>query len=219
MCASYGLGGGVYREGEALGLPPLDEGENRQKLASWGAARKGKAAITGKNALNLNPIIRADANGQRSLELAWWWLWLDPSGPVKFSAFNSRDDKLLRSWKAPFQHRALLPASWYVEKKGRFHLPGEEVFGIAAVTSTVTRDDGSELVTYSMVTRDAPAGSEAAAYWHRMPLVLPRDMHDDWLDPERPGDAELVAQAKHASEEISEAMTTADDQPAALTLF
>lgn len=212
MCASYGLGGGPYREGEAFGLPPMDERENAVLLHEWMSGRSGRAAITGRNALNLNPIITADADGRRSLELAWWWLWLDGSGPVKFSAFNSRDDKLLRSWRKPFQHRALLPASWYVEKKGHFHLPDHEVFGIAAVTSTVTRDDGSELVTYSMVTRDAPAGSEAAAYWHRMPLVLPRDMHDDWLDPERPGDAELVAQAQHASEEISAAMTVGNEQ-------
>lgn len=34
-----------------------------------------------------------------------------------------------------------------------------------------------------------------------------RSLHDDWLDPERPGDAELVAQAQHASEDISAAMT------------
>jgi len=127
---------------------------------------------------------------------------------VKYAAFNSRDDKLMRSWKNQFQQRALLPASWYVEKKGRFVLPGGEQFGIAAVTSTVKLDDGSELVTYSMVTRDAPAGSEAADYWPRMPLVLPRDMHDTWLDPGRAGDEALVAEVQHASDEISRALTT-----------
>ncbi len=207
MCASYGLGG----DGKIIPLPgglePMSEQGSLSLLDEWMQQRGGGAKITGKNALNLNPIIRASEGG-RELLLAWWWLWLDGSGPVKFSAFNSRDDRLLRSWKRPFQHRALLPATWYIEKKGRFTLPGEEIFGIAAVTSTVTRDDGSELVSYSMVTRDAPAGSEAAEYWGRMPLVLPREMHDEWLDPERPGDAELVAEVQHASEEISRAMTT-----------
>ncbi|MGJ0202747.1 SOS response-associated peptidase [Leucobacter sp. gxy201] len=184
----------------------MSEQTSQTLLSEWMEQRKGSAKITGRNALNLNPIIRAGGGG-REILLAWWWLWLDSSGPAKFSAFNSRDDRLLRSWKRPFQHRALLPATWYVEKKGRFHLPDDEVFGIAALTSTITRDDGSELVTYSMVTRDAPPGSEAAEYWGRMPLVLPRDMHDEWLDTERPGDAELVAQVQHASEEISRDLT------------
>lgn len=208
MCASYGLGGG--RETPApTDLAPLNERAPKRLLAEWMGQRGGSAKITGKNALNLNPIIRADGDG-RELLLAWWWLWLDGSGPVKFSAFNSRDDKLMRSWKRPFQHRALLPATWYVEKKGRFHLPENETFGIAALTSIVTRDDGSELVTYSMVTRDAPAESEAAEYWPRMPLVLPRDMHDEWLDPGREGDARLVKMVQQGSEEISHALTAGE---------
>ncbi|MFD5599165.1 SOS response-associated peptidase family protein [Leucobacter sp. NPDC058333] len=203
MCASYGLGGPGSLP---LDMEPLSEPGNLTLLEEWMEQRGGGAKITGKNALNLNPIIRADGDGRR-LDLAWWWLWLDGSGPVKFSAFNSRDDKLLRSWKRPFQHRAILPATWYVEKKGRFHLPHHEGFGIAALTSTVTRDDGTELVTYAMVTRDAVG--EAAEYWPRMPLVLPRDMHDEWLDPERAGDAELVAEVQHGSDEISRALTAA----------
>jgi len=187
-------------------LPPMSEPGSQAVLNDWLTRRGGAAKITGKNALNLNPVIRARESA-RELVLAWWWLWYDSSGPVKFSAFNSRDDALMRSWKRPFQHRVLLPASWYVEKKTRFHLPGNETFGIAAITSTVVRDDGSELLTYSMVTREAPAGSRAAESWHRMPLVLPRDMHDEWLDPDRPGDAQLVAEVQHASEEISRELT------------
>jgi len=88
-----------------------------------------------------------------------------------------------------------------VEKKVRFSLPEDELFGIAALTSTVTLPDGTERLSYSMVTRDAVG--EAADTWPRMPLVLPREMHDEWLDPARPGDAELVAQARLASDGIS----------------
>ncbi|QAB17140.1 DUF159 family protein [Leucobacter muris] len=209
MCNSYGLGGYLH-DGEEPRNPlrPLDQRESERAIAEWAQGRDGRAAITGSKARNLNPIIRAAEDGDRELVFGWWWLWLDGSGPVKFSAFNSRDDRLLRSWKKPFQRRALLPASWYVEKKGRFALPDGEQFGIAAVTSTVTTDDG-ELTTYSMVTRDAPTGSEAAEYWPRMPLVLPRDEHGDWLDPEQPGDAALVAKVQRASEGISHELTTA----------
>lgn len=41
----------------------------------------------------------------------------------------------------------------------------------------------------------------------RMRLVLPAEMFDEWLDPDRPGDAELVDQVQLASDEISRAMT------------
>ena len=173
-------------------------------LSEWIEARDGKAAITGKNARNLNPVVH-EFGGERALELGWWWLWLDGSGPVKFSAFNSRDDKLLRSWKRPFQRRGLLPASWYVEKKVRFGLPDGSTFGIAAVTSTVTTETGDTLLTYSMVTRDAVG--EAAGTHPRMPLVIPEELTDEWLDTDRPGDAELIDDVVLASDEISRAMT------------
>lgn len=202
MCASYGLGGG--RGPLPLDLKPLDERDNQVLLHEWMQQRDGVAKITGKNARNLNPIIRADGDG-RTLELAWWWLWLDSSGPVKYSAFNSRDDKLLRSWRKPFQQRALIPATWYIEKGQRFELDGD-TFGIAALTSTV-QVDGEELVTYSMVTRQAVG--QAATVHDRMPLALPRGMHDEWLDPDRPGDQILVDKALFASEQISRELTIA----------
>lgn len=216
MCATYGLGGGPYpTDDDGDVIDPMNDPGSAALLSEWMEERGGTAKITGKNARNLNPIIRSDATGERSLKLAWWWLWLSNDGPFRYSAFNSRDDKLLgRSWKRPFQNRALLPATWYVEKGSNFHLPGNEVFGIAALTSTVTPEEDGELVTYSMVTREAVG--EAAGTWNRMPLILPRDLHDEWLDPERPGDAELVARVQHASEEISRAMTTGTGDDATL---
>lgn len=214
MCASYGLGGGSYSENLQFGLDPMDTHEGRAIIDEWMREQKGKAAITGRNAVNLNPVIRADASGSRSIDLAWWWLWLDGSGPVKFSAFNSRDDKLLRSWRKPFQNRALLPATWYVEKGVRFELSSGAAFGIAAITSTVTDDaTGKKLTTYSMLTRDAVG--EAAHIWHRMPLVLPREAHDEWLDPTRPGDQSLLESARHSSDDFSASLRGIGAQPAA----
>uniref|UniRef100_UPI0019015E65 SOS response-associated peptidase family protein n=1 Tax=Mycobacterium tuberculosis TaxID=1773 RepID=UPI0019015E65 len=55
-----------------------------------------------------------------------------------------------------------------------------------------------------LVTRGALGG--AAEIHDRMPLVLPRELHDEWLDPERAGDAELVRKAVSVSEEISRAL-------------
>lgn len=214
MCNSYGLGGYLH-ENETPNdpLPPLDIRKNERAIAEWAKQLGGRAAITGKKSRNLNPLIRAGNTGERSLDFAWWWIWLDARGPVQYPAFNSRDDNLTKSWKKQFQERAILPASWYVEKKGKFSLPGNQQFGIAAVTSTIKQDDGTELVTYSMVTRNSPPGSEAAEYWHRMPLLLPEDIHDTWLDPDRPGNTELVTEVQHTSEEISRQLNTVETAP------
>lgn len=210
MCAGYGLElrGPNSDRGERVGLrgpiPPGDTPEGRALLEAWVAERGGRARITGSKARNLNPLIRA-GDGERELALAWWWLHVG-GAPAKFTAFNARSDRLLSSWHGPFQHRALLPASWYVEKGVRFALPGGEEFGMAAVTAPVAASDtgaagDTGLDSYALVTRAALGG--AAEIHDRMPLVLPRELHDEWLDPERAGDAELVRKVVSVSEEIS----------------
>ncbi|MBC9943623.1 SOS response-associated peptidase family protein [Leucobacter sp. cx-328] len=219
MCASTGLRHG----GSAIGIDgqpfvPLDGQAERLELAGWWESQQGNAKITGRNARNLNPIIRAAGTAaastaadptalDRELRFAWWWIWKNSSGPVKFSAFNSRSDRLLQSWSSEFQHRAIIPASWYVEKGVRFEHPTGGTFGIAAVTSTVQEADGSDLVTYSMVTRSAVG--EAATVHDRMPLVIPPEMHDAWLDPAQPGDRDLALASVAWSEDLSHAMTAA----------
>lgn len=243
MCASTGLRHG----GSAIGIDgqpftPLDGREETLELAGWWDSQHGNAKITGKNARNLNPIIRAVLNAggadgadgasvgaegpgadlaptplARELQFAWWWIWKNSSGPAKFSAFNSRSDRLLQSWSSEFQQRALIPASWYVEKGVRFEYPTGGTFGIAAITSTVQDADGADLVTYSLVTRNAVG--EAAGVHDRMPLVIPPEMHDEWLDPARPGDRDLVLAATAWSEDLSHAMTAvkpADPMPPTL---
>lgn len=156
------------------------------------------------------------------MRFAWWWLWLDGSGPARFDAFNARDDKLLRSWRKYLNGtRAIVPATWYVEKGRRFELPDNETFGIAAISHTVVEEStGEELMTYALVTRAAV--DEAATVHPRMPLLLPQDEHDHWLDPNVAGDAELVENAVLASEEMARAVRIIDrsDQSAAqATLF
>lgn len=202
MCASYGLGGGPHGVELTFDLPPMHEPESRATIARWAREHRGNARITGRNARNLNPLIQAPGGG-REIVLGWWWLF-QGSDPAPFSAFNSRDDALLRSWRTPFQRRAILPATWFVEKGATFALPGDELFGMAAITSVVAPpagDPGPGLVSYSLVTRDALGAVQDVN--SRMPLLLPRSMHDEWLAAERPGDASLVSLARAASEQIS----------------
>ena len=205
MCASYGLGGGPYGREIPMDLPPLDEREVGEDLARWAADQRNTARITGKNARNFNPLIRDTGSG-RELHYGWWWLWVG-GAPAKFSAFNSRDDALTRRWRGAFQTRALLPATWYIEKKQHFALDGE-LFAIAAITATAEEADGNPITSYSMVTRHGVGDAEHVLSDRgeaRMPLILPREFHDVWLDPERAGDATLVADAVAASEEICRA--------------
>ncbi|WP_449280425.1 SOS response-associated peptidase family protein [Leucobacter sp.] len=212
MCGSYGLGGYLHR-GEEPGdaLPPLDQREAQAAVAQWAREWGGKASTTReqKKGVNLHPLILANPNGGRRLEFAWWWLHVG-GAPAKFSAFNSRDDALVKRWQKPFQHRALIPADWYSEGGKTWRLPGGEQFGIAAITSPRTLG-GADLVSYSMVTRHGIGEASTVISSRgesRMPLVLPRRLHDEWLDPERQGDETLVALAQEASTEISLAMTT-----------
>lgn len=158
------------------GLPPLDEEGSRDLLETWIEQCRGTAKITGKKAVNPNPIVTADGGGGRQVDLAWWWI-----------------------------HVGGAPANWYVEKGRRFARPDGEAFGIASITTTAHRG-GVELLTYALVTRDAV---EQAATVH--PLVLPADLHDDWLGPELAGDGGLLAEALSASEELSRSTVIVGD--------
>ncbi|MGO1851859.1 MAG: SOS response-associated peptidase family protein [Microbacteriaceae bacterium] len=214
MCASYGLGGGPREAPVPSDLPPLDEEQSRAQLLDWAADRKSNARLTGPRARNLNPLIFADRGGARSLEFSWWWLWLDGHGKAPFDAFNARDDKLLSTWRKYLTggKRALIPATWYVEKGKAFELPGGATFGMAAITHAVVEEaSGKELITYALVTRDAV--DEAAKVHKRMPMLLPRDEHDTWLDPGRPGDSALVEQVVVASEELAHAVRVIEAEP------
>ncbi|WP_082487721.1 SOS response-associated peptidase family protein [Leifsonia sp. Root112D2] len=207
MCASYGLGGGPYL-GDAgmFDLRPLDEKTSRAALLQWIEEFSGKSKITRHDpktdTTNFNPIIR-QVDEARQLDFAWWFLWIGGQIP-KFVTFNARDDKLTKvsSWVKPFQYRrALLPATWYVEKGKTFELNGGELFAMAAIYN-VDVIDGAPMISYSMVTRDAVG--EALTANDRMPLILPKSMHDEWLNPDRVGDDELVEAAVSSADEISE---------------
>lgn len=223
MCASTGLRHGGFSIGvDGQVFDPLDEREVAAEIAAWWDEQRGQMKITGRIARNLNPLI-VSAGSSRALRFAWWWLWPTGDGPAKFSAFNARNDKLTgRAWSKPFQHRALIPASWYVEKGVRFEHQSGETFGIAAITSSVIEPDGTELLTYAMVTREA--AGEASDTWHRMPLALPPERHGEWLDPHRTGDAEFASEVTAWSEQISREMRPVESATAAprssqITLF
>lgn len=205
MCSSYGLGGALHPLPDDAVI--LDEKDTDAAVRAWSRDGGGHAKITGPRARNFNPIIRGL---EHSVELAWWWLWLG-GAKAKFSAFNSRDDMLVRRWRKHFQHRALLPANWYDEGGKTWTLPGAAPFMIAAITAPREVEDDGPALSYSMVTRlgigEASSVIAKISGEPRMPLIVPPEMYDEWLDPAVPGDAELVARVQLASEELSLAVS------------
>ena len=81
-------------------------------------------------------------------------------------------------------------------------MPDDELFGIAAIVTPVPRTEAPALMTYSRVTRVSLA--RAADVHPRMPLLLPREAPDTWLDPATPGDAALVAEIVGASDDFAD---------------
>jgi putative SOS response-associated peptidase YedK len=132
--------------------------------------------------------------------------------PAKFPAINARVEGLVGSgaWSGPLKsRRGLVPATEYYEKGHRFALPDEPngLFAFAGlwnVTKAPDPETGEEqwMVSYTIVTQ--PAAPHIASIHDRMPLILPRDLYDEWLDPTRVGDQELLDEAVAVSRPLAE---------------
>jgi putative SOS response-associated peptidase YedK len=218
MCASYGLQ--VEAADIHYGFSVIDDKVQTAALAGWlEEFRDEPAKPTGVHRRNLNPIVRervsvhenADEERRRSVDLAWWKLWVRGE-PAKFPAINARVEGLVGSgaWSAPLKsRRGLVPATEYYEKGHRFRLPTEPagLFGFAglwSVAKTPNPETGEEewMVSYAIVTQ--PASPHIAAIHDRMPLIVPRDLYDEWLDPTRTGDQELLDEVVAASRPLSD---------------
>lgn len=205
MCASYGLK--ISPDDLHYAFAPLDERTASAEIAAWlEEFRDQPAKPTGVHARNLNPVVRErerDGVRVRSIELAWWKLWVRGE-PAKFPAINARVEGIVGSsaWGGPFaKRRVLVPATEYHEKGHRFTLP-EGLFAFAGLSAISKTPEGEWMVSYAIVTQ--PASAHIAAIHDRMPLVLPAEMYEEWLDPMRPGDAALVDEAVAAGRPIGE---------------
>lgn len=210
MCASYGLQ--VEAADIHYGFSVIDDKQQTAALAGWlEEFRDEPAKPTGVHRRNLNPIVRErtkEGERRRSVDLAWWKLWVGGE-PAKFPAINARVEGLVGSgaWSAPLKsRRGLVPATEYYEKGHRFGFGGElfafaGLWNVTKVPNDKTPDD-EWMVSYTIVTQQA--SPEIAAIHDRMPLIVPRDLYDEWLDPTRVGDQELLDEVTAASRSLSE---------------
>ena len=109
-------------------------------------------------------------------------------------------------------HRCLIPADGFYEWQVRgdgpkqpwlFTEPGGEVFGFAGLWTTWEPGDGVEpLESVTIITTEPNA--VVAPVHKRMPVILPADLEERWIDPGTPAD-EAVALLGPISPELLEA--------------
>ncbi len=217
MCASYGLR--ITAADAHYAFDTLDERASTAALEEWLAEFLDQPVKpTGVHARNLNPIVRqrrrqvGGADGpitetRRTIDLAWWKLWVGGQ-PAKFPAINARVESVVDSgaWGGPLKaRRALVPATEYYEKGHRFRLDNGDrdgLFAFAGLYNVNKTSEGEWMVSYAIVTQ--PAAPQIAGIHDRMPVILPPELYDDWLDPSRVGDQELLDQVLAASRPLGE---------------
>lgn len=219
MCASYGLQ--VEAADIHYGFAVIDDKVQTAALAGWlEEFRDEPAKPTGVHRRNLNPIVRErekDGEHLRSVDLAWWKLWMRGE-PAKFPAINARVEGLVGSgaWSGPLKsRRGLVPATEYYEKGHRFALPDEPkgLFAFAGlwnVNKATDPETGEErwMVSYAIVTQ--PASPHITSIHDRMPLIVPRELYGEWLDPTRLGDQDLLDEAVALSRPLGERLVISE---------
>jgi len=165
------------------------------------------------------PLLFAQAHEDAPTELraesAYWTLlspWDKVPKDVKFK-FNARSETAheLNSWRGPLKsHRGIVLANGYYEWQGDkppktpffIRNPDEPILGFAALYSwwedrAKPKDDESRwMLTTAFLTSDAVQTLEDIH--DREPVILPRELWQQWLDPSVVGDKALVDQAVRA---------------------
>ncbi|HKY34680.1 MAG TPA: SOS response-associated peptidase [Polyangiaceae bacterium] len=149
------------------------------------------------------PFVFQSREGERVMRLGRWWMipsfW---SKPLKHlpAAFNARAEDVASKpfWRRSFEkHRCLIPATGWREfvangkKKQPYQFKPHDaaLFTFAGVWSRWTSPDGEVVDSFAIITT-APS-SVAANYHDRMPLVIPNELREAWLDRGSVGTAVL----------------------------
>ena len=151
------------------------------------------------------PIVRLNAAGERELVQMRWGLvprWAkDPSIGAKMINARAETVATKPTYRTAFRrHRCLLPADgfyeWRVRADGakqplRIGMKDESLFGLAGLYERWLSPDGEPLDTCTVLTTDANALLKSLH--DRMPVIVPPDAYEQWLDPDWPDAASLIA--------------------------
>ncbi|MDX2257282.1 MAG: SOS response-associated peptidase [Hyphomicrobiaceae bacterium] len=148
-------------------------------------------------------IVRNGTKGQRELTLVRWGLipsW--SKDPRKLSTMiNARSETAAEkpSFRGAMRHRrCIVPADGFYEWTGKtgakqphlIHRADGAIMAFAGLWEHWIGADGSEIETMAILT--TAANREMALIHDRMPVLLPAETHEDWLDC-RSGRAEFAA--------------------------
>jgi len=153
------------------------------------------------------PVVRQHAGRTEVCGMQWGLIplwWSKPQPPRSTINARSEDAAVKPMWRAALKRtRCLVPSlgwyEWKEQEPGRgkrpyfLHRPGPELFHFAGLWSSWTPQGGEPLLSFAILTRDA--AGEAASIHSRMPVVLPPDAYESWLDPAAQDGAALTAAA------------------------
>ena len=138
----------------------------------------------------------------------------------KYTMINARDDKLLqtRSYTGPFKNqRCLIPASGFYEwKKGpektrwplRFTMKTGEPFAFAGIWEKAWPNN-EETLSCSIITTSP---NELVKPIHdRMPVILPPDLYQFWMDPHNESSEDLLAMLQPYNAALMKAYPVSQD--------
>jgi putative SOS response-associated peptidase YedK len=150
------------------------------------------------------PVVRAKKDEGRELTLLRWGLipaWAkDPA--IGNRMINARAESVAEkpAFRAAFKaRRCLVPADGFYEwqKAGKGKQPfyirrkDKQPFAFAGLYERwQNRAEGEILDTFTIITTE-PNGLMAPIH-NRMPVIIPEDDYDRWLDPEETGDPDLL---------------------------
>jgi putative SOS response-associated peptidase YedK len=142
-------------------------------------------------------VIKESGHDQNALELMKWGLipsWAkDPR--ISNKMINARAETVMEkpSYRKPLQSkRCLVPVSgfyeWHDTGTGKlpYHisLKDQPVFALAGLYDTWLSPEGQPVNTYTIITTSANSFMERLH--HRMPVILPQEAEEEWLDPSTP---------------------------------
>jgi len=143
------------------------------------------------------PIVRHASDGRVVTMARWGFIphWVGDPSELKSNHINARADRLTKSpmfRPALYRRRCLVPATGFFEWQAQgqkqpkqpylIHQQDGRIFAFAGLWERWTDPEGNDIDSFTILTTDP---NELVKPMHnRMPVVLPRDAWDTWLDPE-----------------------------------
>lgn len=177
MCGRYTVSISLSTFIKHFGFKPLDDLPERYNIAPTE---------------NI-PAIRKSPDGSRQLSLFRWGLVPQWSKKFPSGMINARSETINEkpSFRQAFrQRRCIIPASGFYEwrkigsRKTPFyiHMANDDPMAFAGIWETWRTPEGAWIETCAILT--TKANGLVAKLHDRMPVILPKESYDTWLNPD-----------------------------------